>query len=244
MSISAQCLSVSPATMPEVLALANDSLPGLALAYSISSLTGLGRHARMHHQHQREASHPRHRREVLHRVVAHVLHQERDGRKRRVGRHQQRVAVRRGVRGVECGQRAVRARAVLDDDGLLERDAERLGDHAADRVAGAAGAEHGDEGDRLARIVVGAQRRAEQCRRRRPRECRSSFFMRGSSLAVANVCSSARRFAWARALPSCAIRRIADLRSRGMAAGWVRLSQPFHRPQRGQRVRRLKLPLN
>ena len=28
----AQCWSVSPATMPEVLALANDSLPGLALA--------------------------------------------------------------------------------------------------------------------------------------------------------------------------------------------------------------------
>ncbi len=41
MSISAQRLSVSPATMPEVLALANDSLPGLALAYSISSLTVL-----------------------------------------------------------------------------------------------------------------------------------------------------------------------------------------------------------
>ena len=41
MSISAQCLSVSPATMPEVLALANDSLPGLALPYSINSLTVL-----------------------------------------------------------------------------------------------------------------------------------------------------------------------------------------------------------
>ena len=32
MSISAHCLSVSPATTPEVLPLANDSLPGLALA--------------------------------------------------------------------------------------------------------------------------------------------------------------------------------------------------------------------
>ena len=41
MSISAQWMSVSPATMPEVLALANDSLPGLALAYSINSLTVL-----------------------------------------------------------------------------------------------------------------------------------------------------------------------------------------------------------
>ena len=41
MSISAQCMSVSPATMPEVLALANDSLPGWVLAYSISSLTVL-----------------------------------------------------------------------------------------------------------------------------------------------------------------------------------------------------------
>src|SRR6266566_3798729 len=41
MSISAQCLSVSPATMPEVLPLANDSLPGFALPYSINSLTDL-----------------------------------------------------------------------------------------------------------------------------------------------------------------------------------------------------------
>src|SRR5262249_41425172 len=48
--------------------------------------------------------------------------------------------------------------------GLLERDAERLGDDAANRVAAAAGAERVNEGDRLARIVVGAQRRAEQCR--------------------------------------------------------------------------------
>src|SRR5262249_5750004 len=41
MLISAQCASVSPATMPEGLALANDSLPGLGLAYSINSLTVL-----------------------------------------------------------------------------------------------------------------------------------------------------------------------------------------------------------
>src|SRR5438876_8996409 len=41
MSISAQCLSVSPATMPEVLPLANDSLPGFALPYSINSFTDL-----------------------------------------------------------------------------------------------------------------------------------------------------------------------------------------------------------
>src|SRR5262249_23544692 len=39
MSTSAQCLSVSPATTPDVLPLANESLPGFALAYAISSLT-------------------------------------------------------------------------------------------------------------------------------------------------------------------------------------------------------------
>src|SRR5262249_61486874 len=61
-------------------------------------------------------------------------------------------------------ERPARTRAILDDDGLLERDAERLGDHAANRVAAAAGAERVNEGDRLAGIVVGAQRRAEQCR--------------------------------------------------------------------------------
>jgi hypothetical protein len=85
-------MSVSPAMMPEVLALANDSLPGLALAYSISSLTDFDGQARICHEHEGKTSNTRYCREVLHGIVAHVLHQEWNGGKRGVGRHQQRVA--------------------------------------------------------------------------------------------------------------------------------------------------------
>jgi len=43
---------------------------------------------------------------------------------------------------VERGQRAVGTRAVLDDDRLLERPAERIGDDPANRVAGTARTEY------------------------------------------------------------------------------------------------------
>ena len=175
MSISAQCLSVSPATTPEVLPLANDSLPGLALAYAISSLTDFAGMLGMDDQHQRVASHPRDRREVLDRIVGDVLHQEGHGRMRAVGAHEQRVAVRRRARDVQRRKRAVRARTVLDHDGLLERDAEMLADDAGDRVGGAAGTERDDDGDRLARISRSGALRV-RCRtaiapRRRRSEC-------------------------------------------------------------------------
>ena len=173
-------------------------LAGIGLGIFDQLLDRLGRHARIYHQHQREASHACHSREVLHRIVAHVPHQERSGRKRGISRHQQRVAVRRRARDVKRGQRPVRARAILDDDGLLERDAERLGDHAANRVTGTAGAEHGDEGDRLAWIVVGAERWADQCHPAATR-MRSSFFMRSSSLAVASYVRWRTALAWERA---------------------------------------------
>ncbi len=59
---------------------------------------------------------------------------------------------------VKRGQRAVGARAILNDDRLLERGAERIGDDAANRIAGAAGTEHGHESDRPRRKIVGAKR--------------------------------------------------------------------------------------
>ena len=58
---------------------------------------------------------------------------------------------------VKRGQRAVGARAVLDDDRLLERLPERIGDDAANRVAGAAGTEYRGEGDRPRRKIVGVK---------------------------------------------------------------------------------------
>ena len=49
---------------------------------------------------------------------------------------------------------AVCARFVLDDDRLLERNAERLCNGASDHVGAAASAEWDDNGDRFARIIV------------------------------------------------------------------------------------------
>src|SRR5262249_11299814 len=69
------------------------------------------------------------------------------------------------ARDIKRGERSVRTRSILDDDGFLECHTERLGDDTANRIAGAAGAEYCNEGDRLAGIVVGEERRAEQCRR-------------------------------------------------------------------------------
>ena len=152
MSSLAQCLSVSPPTTPAVLPLAKVSLPGLALAYSISSLTLFAGMLGWTTSISVKLPSARHGREVLHRVVGDVLHQERRRGVRRVRRHQQRVAVGRGARDIHRRDGAVGAGTGLDDDALLQRHAERLGDHAGDRVAGAAGAERGDDGDRLVRI--------------------------------------------------------------------------------------------
>src|SRR5215471_6409215 len=74
------------------------------------------------------------------------------------------MAIWRRARDIKSGECSVRTRAILDDDAFLECHTERLGDDTANRIAGAAGAEHGNEGDRLAGIVIGEERRAEQCR--------------------------------------------------------------------------------
>src|SRR5262249_39517094 len=133
------------------------------------------------------------------------------------------VAVGRRPRGVKRSERAVRAGAMLDDDGLLERNAERLREHAADRVAGAAGSEDGDEGDRLARVVVGAERRAEQCRRGGHENEQQLFH--------AWVLPGWREFCFGGASASRAARlvrgsMITDLRDHGGPPAWARLSQP------------------
>src|SRR6266487_3283395 len=114
------------------------------------------------------------------------------------------MAIWRRARDIKSGERSVGTRAILDDDAFLECHTERLGDHAANRIAGAAGAEHGNEGDRLAGIVVGEKRRAEQCRRC-GHENETQFFMRGSSLAVASFYSLTRRSRAGAALSICAI---------------------------------------
>ena len=72
----------------------------------------------------------------------------------------------RGVLDILRRHRAVGAGPVLDHDRLLERGAERIGDDAADRVAGAAGPEYGDESNRPRRKIVGIERDGKHDRRR------------------------------------------------------------------------------
>jgi hypothetical protein len=104
----------------------------------------------------------RNRYEILHWVVIDVLVQIRIGGQRRVGPHQQRITIRRLVMDVKCGERAIGAWTILDNHRLTERGTELVGDDPADRVAGAAGAEHCNEGDRSRRVIASAKRRIEQ----------------------------------------------------------------------------------
>ena len=49
---------------------------------------------------------------------------------------------------IKRGYCSVSARAVLDDDGFSKRGTKLVADDAANRVAGAARAKHGNDGDR------------------------------------------------------------------------------------------------
>jgi hypothetical protein len=84
------------------------------------------------------------------------------------------------------GHRAIGAGTIFDDHRLLERGTERIGDDAANRVAGAAGAEHRYEGDGTRRIIVGAKRGAEKGGAGRKNE---SELFHDSSPNVANFAS-------------------------------------------------------
>ena len=68
------------------------------------------------HQHQSEAAHARDRHEVIHHVVVDFV-QERIGGQRRIGPHQQRVAVGRLVMHVLRRHRAVGDGPILDHHG-------------------------------------------------------------------------------------------------------------------------------
>ena len=69
----------------------------------------------------------------------------------RRGDDQQRVAVRRGLGGLRGADDAGGARAVLDEERLLEPLAELLREIAADQIGGASGAERHDHPHRALR---------------------------------------------------------------------------------------------
>ena len=132
--------------------------------WATSSGSVLCRDVRIDHQHEHVSTGARDRREILHRIVGERLEQMGIGRMRRVGRHQQRVAVGRGARDVSGGDTPLR-RLVLDDDAPIERDRELLCDDTGDRVCAAAGGERHHDGDRLCRISLCACARGEQRQR-------------------------------------------------------------------------------
>jgi hypothetical protein len=116
----------------------------------------------MHAEQRRRHADLRDRREIAHRVVRHVAVQPRiDG----VGgyrRHQQRVAVGRGLGDLIGADVAARAHAVLHHE-LLPQEVSHLGAHdARDDVGRTAGGERYDDANRLGRIVVLGLRTCER----------------------------------------------------------------------------------
>src|SRR5262245_64515919 len=106
--------------MPAVLPLANDSSPGWTLAYSTSSLTErMGSFALTTSISVKLPTRVIGSKSLIG-VIVQVLVYERVGRQRRVGCHQERIAVRRLMMDVKRGQRSVRSRAIFDNDRLAE----------------------------------------------------------------------------------------------------------------------------
>ena len=126
----------------------------------------LRRHVRIDREHRPRRHHQRDRREVLHRIVAIALLQERQHRRFRGGDHQRVAVGRRPVErvGADLGHAA---RPIVDHDRLAEARAQFVGEQAAHDVDQAAGRRRDDQPDRACRIVLRLRRRRRQCRARR-----------------------------------------------------------------------------
>src|SRR5215813_5092253 len=115
------------------------------------------------HKNQSETSHASNWHKVLDRIVAQTSVYEWVGGQRRVGPHEERIAVCRLMMDVKRSQRSVRSRAIFDDNRLAEYRAELVRNDAANRVAPAARTKHVNDSERPRRIIVGIKRRTEQC---------------------------------------------------------------------------------
>jgi hypothetical protein len=104
------------------------------------------------HQHEGQIAGPRDRREVLDRIVSHVLQQIRICRMRRIRRHEQRVAVRRGSGDITRRERAISARLIFDHDADAEGCAEFLRNDPCRGVGAAAGGERQHQRDGAVRV--------------------------------------------------------------------------------------------
>ncbi|CFL81700.1 Uncharacterised protein [Bordetella pertussis] len=113
-------------------------------------------------QHQREIAQPGDRREVAPGVVGQVLVQAGVDRRHALVDQDQRVAVRRGLRGRLHADDAARAGFVLDDDRLAQLVRQAAGHQARQRVGQPAHRDGGDQPHRPFRIGGGAGRRGAQ----------------------------------------------------------------------------------
>ena len=136
------------------------SAAGLRLGERDELLEVLRRHLRVDHQHELRIVERRHRHEVAHQRIR-LVREQRLVRGERVGDGEQRVAVRRRLRDHVGTDHRGRSRPVLDHHRLLELLGERLGELAAEHVAGAAGAERRNDLDRAGRVLLGGRGRGE-----------------------------------------------------------------------------------
>jgi hypothetical protein len=145
--------------LPDAVAIAERDLAGICLCIRDQLLHAVDRQLGIHDDDHRDDHDAGDRREILDRIVGQLLEQEGIGRVRRVGGHEQRVAVRRRFRrglGADDGRSA---RLVVDDEGLIEGGLELVGDEARDDVGGAAGGEGHDDPHRPVGIALGPDRR-------------------------------------------------------------------------------------
>src|SRR5829696_5448450 len=113
----------------------------------------LRRHRGMDEEHEVGIVDRRHRHEIAHQLVG-LLRDQRLVRGVGVRHHEQRVPVRRRLRGLVGADDGAGARPVLDHERPLERFAEILADEAGVDVGGSAGAERHDDLDIPARVVL------------------------------------------------------------------------------------------
>src|SRR5690606_40829243 len=104
------------------------------------------------HQQKWQIAATRNGRGVFYRVVRHVLHQERDGRVRRVGRDEQRVPVRLGARDILRGNGRVGAGLVFHHHLLAQNVAQFGGKNAAHGVGARACRKRHHQADRFVRV--------------------------------------------------------------------------------------------
>jgi hypothetical protein len=120
----------------------------------MSSGTRLHRQVRIDHQNERRVRQQRQRRKIDQRLVGQALIErdiDRHGRRRR---HQERVAVRRGLLHRDRGDDGAGAGLVLDQKGFAEPLLELAGDHARQQIGAAARRKRIDDGDRPGRIIL------------------------------------------------------------------------------------------